>query len=191
MDTTELPIIAFENSHKWRAWLEKNHEKQGIWLRFFKKNSSVATISYDEAVDEALCFGWIDSQVKRYDEKSYLQKFTPRRTKSIWSKINREKIAHLTKEGRMHPAGIKHVKQAKQNGQWDTAYDSPSTMQIPDDFLKELAKNKKAKAFFETLNKTNTYAISWRLQTAKTPETRDRRMKAILETLAKGEKFHE
>ena len=191
MSKTELPIIAFVSEKDWETWLAKNHDKsEGIWVKFFKKNSGEQTITYAQALDGALCYGWIDSQLKSLDEKAYLQKFTPRRSKSIWSKRNIEHISRLTKEGRMQPAGIKQVEEAKKNGQWEMAYDSPSNMTVPDDFLKELEKDKKAKEFFEGLNKANKYAIAWRLQTAKTPETRAKRMKTLLEMLSKEQKLH-
>ena len=190
-DKNELPIIPFESPLEWERWLEMNHtDEKGIWLRFFKKGSAVTSVTYEQALDEALCYGWIDGQKKTYDEQSYLIKFTPRRAKSIWSKKNIEHIARLHKQGKMKPRGIKETELAKADGRWEQAYDSPSNMKIPDDFLQRLGKNKKAKAFFETLNKTNTYAITWRLQTAKKPETREKRMLQILEMLEQGKKFH-
>jgi len=171
---------------------EDNHKtSQGIWVRFFKKMFNVPSVTYDEAVEAGLCYGWIDSQVKKYDEQSYLQKFTPRRSKSIWSKINREKVERLIAEGKMRPAGLAQMQSAKEDGRWDKAYDSPSTMTIPEDFLHLLAQNKKAKSFYESLNRTNMYAIAWRIQTAKKPETRARRIQKILEMLSNGEKFHD
>lgn len=186
-----LKIHAFKKASDWKKWLEKNHAKSmGIWLRFFKKKSGVPSITYAEALDEALCFGWIDSQLQKYDEISYLQKFTPRRAKSIWSKRNIEHVARLVKEGRMQPVGKKEMEAAKTDGRWQLAYDSSGTMEVPKDFLTELSKNKKAKAFFEKLNRANTYAIAWRLQTAKRPETRARRMKTLLAMLAEGKKLH-
>ncbi len=189
--TVEAPVLSFTSPQKWEAWLAKNHAKlEGIWLRFFKKGSGVKTVVYAEALDSALCYGWIDSQLKRFDEISYLQKFTPRRSKSVWSKINIGHVERLINTGRMKPAGLQKIEEAKKDGRWEKAYDSQGKMEIPEDFLKRLAKNKKAKAFFETLNKTNTYAIGWRLQTAKRPETREKRMKEILARLAMGKKFH-
>jgi uncharacterized protein YdeI (YjbR/CyaY-like superfamily) len=190
-DKKEYPIIAFENPLAFEQWLAEHHAvENGIWLRFYKKDSGVATITYAQALDEALCYGWIDGQAKKYDDTSWLQKFTPRRPRSIWSKRNREYVERLIKAGKMQTAGLRQIEVAKADGRWDKAYDSPSNMEVPEDFLQALAKNEKANAFFETLNKTNTYAIAWRLQTAKRPETRERRMNAILEMLAKGEKFH-
>ena len=187
----DLPILAFTSAGDFTSWLAKHHkEPSGIWIRLFKIKSGVPTITYAEALDVALCYGWIDGQKKTYDTESWLQKFTPRRPKSIWSKRNREHVERLEKSGMMKAAGIKEVEAAKADGRWEQAYDSPGNMTVPADFLKELAKNKKAEAFFKTLNKTNIYAIVWRLQTAKKPETRIKRMKAILEMLRKGEKFH-
>jgi uncharacterized protein YdeI (YjbR/CyaY-like superfamily) len=192
MNKTDLPILSFKSQKDWANWLAKNHAKSnGIWLRLFKKDSGVATVTYAEALDEALCCGWIDGQLDKYDEKSWLRKFTPRRPKSVWSKMNIEHVNRLVDAGKMKPPGLKEVEAAKADGRWGRAYDSPSAMQIPEDFLKELSKDKKAKAFFETLNKANTYAIAWRLQTAQKPETRAKRMQAILAMLKRGEKLHE
>lgn len=176
---------------QWRSWLVKNHaDSNGVWLQFYKKASGKKSFAYAEALDEALCFGWIDSQVKTHDADSYKQKFTPRRKKSIWSKRNKVHVARLTKEKRMTPAGLTEVEAAKKDGRWDDAYDSPSAMSVPDYFLKELKRDKKAYAFFKTLNKANTYAIAWRLQTAKKPETRAARMEKLLSMLKRGEKLH-
>jgi uncharacterized protein YdeI (YjbR/CyaY-like superfamily) len=184
-------IIAFSSAKKWERWLAENHGSSiGIWLRFFKKSSGVASVTHAQALDEALCYGWIDGQLKRHDAMSWLHKFTPRRPSSIWSKRNREHVGRLAKDGKMQPAGLKVVNAAKADGRWDMAYDSPSKMTIPEDFLRALSKDKGARMFFETLNKANTYAIAWRLQTAKMPETREKRMRTILEMLARGKKLH-
>lgn len=184
-------ILYFKTTREFEKWLGKNHSTHnGMWLRFFKKDSGVKAVTYEEAVCEALCYGWIDGQTNKYDEQSWLQKFTPRRPKSVWAERNKDRIKRLLKEGKMKPAGLAEVDNAKADGRWDKAYLPPSKMKIPDDFLKAVAKNKKAKAFFETLNKTNTFAIAWRLHTAKKEETRQRRMKNIIGMLAKGEKFH-
>ena len=184
-------IISFRSAKEWEKWLAKHHaDSNGIWLRLFKKDFGVPSITYDEALDEALCHGWIDGQLQKYDDKSWLRKFTPRRPKSVWSKRNIEHVARLCKADKMKPAGLKQVETAKADGRWEKAYDSPSAMQIPEDFLRQLAKNKKAKAFFKALNKANTYAIAWRLQTAKKAETREKRMKTILDMLARDEKLH-
>ncbi len=188
---TEPEIISFASREEWSHWLEQNYnQSDGIWLRFFKKGSGVITVFYPEALDEALCYGWIDGQLQKYDEKSFLRKFTPRRARSPWSKINLNHIARLEKEGKMKPPGLKEVEAAKADGRWDRAYDPASEMTLPEDFLKELTKNKTAFAFFEGLNKSNKYAIAWRLQTAKRPETREKRMKQLLEMLVRGEKLH-
>jgi uncharacterized protein YdeI (YjbR/CyaY-like superfamily) len=190
-DKSNLPVISFTSPAEWNAWLTENYARlNGVWLRIFKKDSGHKTISYAEALDEALCHGWIDGQKKSHDAASWLQKFTPRRPKSVWSKINTGHVARLHKLKKMKSAGLAAVEAAKNDGRWAAAYDSPGNAAIPNDFLNQLGKNKKAKAFFETLNKTNLYSIAWRLQTAKKPETRERRMKAILAMLAKGEKFH-
>lgn len=186
-----LPIKSFKATHQWRAWLEKNHSKsEGVWLQFFKKDSGRKTITHAEALDEALCYGWIDGQAKSFDEESWLQKFTPRRPKSIWSKKNTENVERLIQAGRMHKAGMAEIEAAKTDGRWNKAYDSPKNMNMPEDLLKELSKNKKARTFYESLNRANLYSIHWRLQTAKKPETRQKRMQMILEMLERGEKFH-
>lgn len=187
----DLPIIPFSSPAEWEQWLEQNHPvSKGIWLQMFKKGSGIASVNYAEALDVALCYGWIDGQLKSLDKLSYMQRFTPRRPKSIWSKRNIEHIARLTTEGRMKPAGIKEAEAAKADGRWEVAYDGQGTMNLPADFLEELTKHKKAFAFYESLNKANKYAIAWRIQTAKRPETREKRMKDILEMLGKEEKFH-
>jgi uncharacterized protein YdeI (YjbR/CyaY-like superfamily) len=188
----ELEILPFPTARHWERWLTKNAARsKGIWLQFFKKDSGIASITYAEALNVALCFGWIDGQIKRHDEQSWIHKFTPRRPKSMWSKRNRDLVEQLTKSGKMRPAGLKEVEAAKADGRWDQAYDSPSKMTVPEDFLKALAKNPTAMKFFKTLNKANTYAIAWRLQTAKRPETRQKRMQALIEMLAAEKKIHE
>ena len=186
-----LPTLEFKTAKSFETWLEKNFDNSiGIWLKIFKKKSGEETISYAEALDVALCYGWIDGQKNAYDEKAFLQKFCPRREKSVWSKINIGHIERLIIEGRMRPPGLKAVEKAKQDGSWEKAYDSPSKMTIPEDFLVELGKNKKAEDFFKGLNKTNLFSIGFRIQTAKKQETREKRIKSIIEKLAKGEKFH-
>jgi uncharacterized protein YdeI (YjbR/CyaY-like superfamily) len=186
-----MKIIGFTSSRDFRTWLTKNHrQSDGIWLRIYKKDSDAVTVTYAEALDQALCFGWIDGQKKPYDKQSWLQKFTPRRPKSGWSKNNTRHAALLIKSRKMTPTGLKEVNAAKADGRWKAAYDSFGNATVPDYFLKELGKNKKATAFFGTLNKTNLYSIAYRLQTAKKPETREKRMLAIIEKLARGEKFH-
>ena len=183
--------LTFSSPAEFRAWLSGNHDKStGIWLRIYKKDSGVNTVTYAEALDQALCFGWIDGQKKPYDKESWLQKFTPRRPKSGWSRRNTEHAGRLLKSGQITPPGLKEIEAAKADGRWQRAYDSFGTAAVPDDFLQDLAGNKKAKAFFETLNKTNLYPIVYRLQTAKKPETREKRKKEIIAMLARREKFH-
>src|SRR5688572_17407038 len=145
----ELQVLSFASSKEWRKWIAENHAKSnGVWLRFFKKNSGEKTVTYAEAVEEALCYGWIDGQANSYDDTSYIQKFTPRRPKSIWSKINTERAERLIQEGKMKKAGMQQVELAKADGRWQQAYDSPKNMKVPEDFLQQLSKNKKAKTFF-------------------------------------------
>jgi uncharacterized protein YdeI (YjbR/CyaY-like superfamily) len=186
-----VKIVSFASPVEFRRWLDRNHAaSDGIWLRFFKKGSGRKSINHAEALDQALCFGWIDGQAKPGDERSWLQKFTPRRAKSGWSRLNTTHVDRLIKTGQMARAGLDAVAAAKADGRWQAAYDSPRNAAPPEDFLKALGKHKKAKAFFETLNRVNVYAIVYRLQTAKKPETREKRMKMILEMLKRGEKFH-
>jgi len=184
-------IIAFKDSSTWRLWLDENHAKiDGVWLRLYKKASGVPTVSYAEALDEALCYGWIDGQKKSYDDDSFLQKFTPRRPRSMWSKRNIERIGRLKDAGLMNPAGLLEVEKAQLDGRWEAAYDAPSNMQVPDYFLEELRKHPKAELFYNGLNKTNKYAIAWRLQTAKTEATRLQRTKKFIAMLDAGEKLY-
>lgn len=187
----DLEIIAFESQSDFEFWLEKNQGLTiGLWLRFYKKDSNIKSIIYDEALNVALCYGWIDGQLNKFDEVSYIQKFTPRRVKSMWSKRNVEKAIQLIKENKMRPSGLAEIEKAKLDGRWDKAYDSPGKMSVPDDFITKISKNEKAYSFFKTLNKTNLYTIGWRLQTAKTPEIRLKRMTLIIEKLEKEERFH-
>jgi uncharacterized protein YdeI (YjbR/CyaY-like superfamily) len=185
---SSFETIAFASAKEAGRWFAGNHAATGgVWVRFFKKDSGVPSATYDEVLDVALCFGWIDGQLKKHDGTSWLRKFTPRRPKSLWSKRNINHAERLIRSGKMQPAGLKEIEAARQDGRWQAAYDSPSAMKVPDDFLDLLNRNKRAKTFFETLNKANLYAIAWRLQTAKRPETREKRMKDILNRLARGE----
>jgi uncharacterized protein YdeI (YjbR/CyaY-like superfamily) len=185
------PIADFASRAALRAWLEANHASSpGVWLRLSKKASATPSVSYAEAVEEALCFGWIDGQKDRFDASAWLQKFTPRGPRSVWSKINREKVQALVEGGLMRPAGLAAVEKARANGQWEAAYDAPSTSTVPADFQAALDRSKAAGAFFATLNKANRYAMLWRIQTAKKAETRERRIAAFIEMLEKGEKLH-
>ena len=191
LNLDHLKTVSFRSPREFRTWLDINHgSSDGIWLRILKENSGKQSITYPEALDQALCYGWIDGQKQPQDEQSWLQKFTPRRPKSGWSKINTQHVERLVKTGQMTDAGLRAVEAAKADGRWQAAYDSPRNAAPPDDFLKALDKDKRAKAFFETLNKANIYSIVYRLQTTKKPETREKRMRMILAMLARGEKFH-
>jgi uncharacterized protein YdeI (YjbR/CyaY-like superfamily) len=185
----EYQTVEFAAASQWRSWLETHHATtDGIWIRFYKKASGLASFTYAEALDDALCYGWIDGLKRSYDDVSFLQKFTPRRARSVWSKVNVGHIERLTKAGLMTPAGLAEVERAKADGRWQAAYDSPANMVLPKDFMMALRKNKKASAFFDTLNKTNLFTIGYQLQTAKKPETRARRFEAFIAMLEKGEK---
>lgn len=186
-----LPEKKFASAEAWQTWLAKNHDKsKGIWMMFAKKDAAKPTVTYAEALDVALCYGWIDGQKNAYDEQYWLQRFGPRKEKSIWSKRNIEHTERLIKEGKMQPAGLKTIEVAKANGSWHKAYDPQSNMMIPEDFLKALQANNKANAFFKTLNRTNLFPIAFRLQTAKKEETKQRWIKRIIDMLERGEKFH-
>lgn len=187
----DQPVLAFETQAAWRAWLQANHAEAGpLWLRIYKKGSQKPTVTYAEALDEALCYGWVDSQKASYDDESFLQRFSLRKPRSIWSKVNREHVARLIEAGKMQPAGEAAIAEAKRNGQWEAAYDSASNSTVPEDFQAVLDAHPEAKAFFETLNKTNTYAILFRIQTAKKPETRAKRIQWALDLLLKRETVH-
>jgi uncharacterized protein YdeI (YjbR/CyaY-like superfamily) len=191
VSTVTAKIRSFRCSADFRKWLAANHGRtEGIWLRIFKKASGRPSISYAEALDEALCFGWIDGLKHSQDELSWLQKFTPRRTRSGWSKINTQHAERLIRARRMQPPGQAQVEAAKKDGRWTAAYASSRQATFPEDFLTALGKKQNAKAFFDSLSKANRYAIAYRLQTAKRPETRQRRMETILEMLRRGEAFH-
>lgn len=189
--STELPVVLFESQDDWDAWLDGNHETSGgVWLRIAKTGSGLRSVTYAQALESALIHGWIDGQKKKCDDVSWLQKFTRRGARSVWSKINREKVEGLTASGRMKPAGLRAVEVARSNGQWDAAYDSQSKSTPPDDLLRALAKNKRAMAEFEKLNGANRFAILFRIQTAKKPETRARRIEQFVEMLARGERLY-
>lgn len=187
----ELPIMAFARQQDWEQWLAQHHaDSPGVWMQIAKKASGIKSVNYAEAVDVALCYGWIDGQSKKYDESSWIQKFTPRSPRSIWSKVNQEKVAALIASGKMQPAGLAEIERAKQDGRWEAAYDSPSRATVPEDLQAELDKHPQASAFFATLNSQNRYAILFRIQTAKKPETRARRIQQFIEMLEKGEKMY-
>lgn len=189
MTSETLPIIDITSAEDWQNWIDSNQHTAGAWLKLAKKNSGFPTVVYNDILDIALCYGWIDGQRNGFDENFFLQKFTPRRPKSIWSKRNVDKIAMLTEAGRMTPAGIAEVERAKQDGRWDAAYDGQN-MTVPEDFKEALAKDPKALEFFENLNSANKFAIGFRLATAKKPETRQRRFEKLLAMMQNGEKIH-
>jgi uncharacterized protein YdeI (YjbR/CyaY-like superfamily) len=185
------PIVAFASLAEWETWLDAEHARSdGVWIKFAKKGSGVPTVLYPEAVEAALCYGWIDSQMKSLDERFYIQKFTPRRTKSKWSRVNREKIEELTKQGRMKPAGLAEVELAKADGRWEAAYASPANVEVPEDLQQALDGSPKAAAFWAVLNKSNRYAIVYQLEDAKKAETRARRLNRFMEMLERGEKLY-
>ena len=187
----ELPTLPFENKKKWADWLAKHHDKsKGVWLQLAKKDAGISSVTYEEALEVALCYGWIDGQKKGFDDKYWLQKFTPRGPRSIWSKINTEKAERLIASGEMQPAGLAAIEAAKQDGRWDAAHSSQKSISVPEDFQAALDKNRKAKAFFATLNSVNRYAILFRIQTAKKAETRAKRIQQFVEMLEREEKIH-
>ncbi|CAN5318486.1 YdeI/OmpD-associated family protein [soil metagenome] len=185
------PIRTIPDSEGWQAWLDEHHaDHPGVWLKLAKKSSPASTVSYAEALDVALCYGWIDAQAGSYDEHYWLQRFCPRGPRSSWSKINREKVAVLTGAGRMRPAGVAAVQAAQADGRWDAAYDPPSRTTVPPDFRERLDAHPDAAAFWAALNSANRYAMLYRIQTAKKPETRARRIEQFLDMLGRGEKLH-
>jgi uncharacterized protein YdeI (YjbR/CyaY-like superfamily) len=193
MATPDLPTEHFADAAAWERWLERHAASAGVWLKIAKKDAGIPSVTYAEALDVALCHGWIDGQKKGFDAQFFLQRFTPRRARSTWSKINVAKIETLTAAGRMRPAGEREVEAAKADGRWDAAYDGARSMEVPAELAKALAlvKHRKAKAFFDTLDKTNRYAVCWRVQTAVKPETKRARVEKLVAMLAKGEKIHD
>jgi uncharacterized protein YdeI (YjbR/CyaY-like superfamily) len=188
---SDLEIVELRSQAAWSKWLERNHgATQGVWLKFAKKGTGVKTVTYLEAVEEALCYGWIDGQASGHDETYYLQRFTPRRRRSKWSQINRTKAERLIAEGRMQPAGIEQIEAAKADGRWDAAYPSPRVATVPDDLQAALDENPEAKAFFGSLSSQNRYAILYRVADAKRAETRAKRIAEYVAMLAEGRTFH-
>ncbi len=185
-----LPVIRFETEQKWIDWLDENEDQPGVWVRFAKKNSGLVSINYQQALDVALCFGWIDGLLRKFDQDTYIQRFTARRPNSKWSKINKDKAELLIAEGKMRPSGFAAIELAKQKGIWQTAYESQKNITVPEDFQAELNKNPKAADFFSTLEGVNRYAILYRLQTARTPELRTKKLKQFIEMLLQKEKIH-
>ena len=188
----EPEVLPFATVEDWEAWLREHHETvaAGVWIKFARKASGIPTVTYREALQVALRFGWIDGQARGHDESWYLQRFTPRRARSIWSKRNRDFATALIEAGEMEPAGLREVERAKADGRWDAAYDAPSTATVPDDLQAALDASPAATEFFAGLDRQNRYAILHRVQTAKRPETRARRIEKFVAMLAAGERIH-
>jgi uncharacterized protein YdeI (YjbR/CyaY-like superfamily) len=184
--------LTLADAAAWRVWLSEHHaDPDGVWLVLAKKGTTEPTrLSYDQALDEALCYGWIDGQVRRRDERTYLQRFTPRRSRSPWSQRNVGHVERLTAEGRMRPAGLAEVERAKQDGRWELAYAGSADMELPSDLAAALAAEPAAQAMFEVLTSQNRYAILYRLQTAKRADTRRKRIEQFVTMLARGETIH-
>ena len=186
-----LPVLCFESTDAWDAWLADHHAgSPGLWLKIAKKGSAGRSISYSEALDVALCHGWIDGQKGRHDDDYWLQRFTPRKPGSNWSKINTERAAALIASGRMRPAGLREVERAQADGRWEQAYESQSRIAVPEDLARALAANERARAFFATLDSANRYAILYRIGTAKRPETRAKRIDTFVTMLSEHRKIH-
>src|SRR5262245_45186073 len=187
----ELPIVLFASPADFEAWLEERHAKSaGLWLKIAKKGSGVRSIAYAEALEVALCFGWIDSQKRSFDERHFLQRFTPRRPRGRWSRINRDAAEGLIAAGKMRPAGLTEVEAAKSDGRWEAAYAGQRSAAVPPDLKRELDANSVARKFFAALDSANRYAIVYRLEEAKKPETRERRLRKLVAMLERGEKIH-
>ena len=189
--SNDIPEMSFKSKEKWLQWLEMHNSKStGVWLKLSKKGSNISSVTYPEAIEAALSYGWIDGQKKPLDDSYWLQKFTPRSPRSIWSKINCEKAELLIKEEKMRPAGLKEVERARADGRWDTAYESQSKISVPDDLQKALDKNPAAKQFFGTLNSINRYAVLFRIHQAKKAETRMARIEKFVKMLEENKTLH-
>ena len=187
-DRPDPEVLSFATSEEWRAWLTRNQGLEvGVWIRFFKKGSGIASVSHGEALEVALCFGWIDGQVGRHDEHFYKQRFTHRRPKSKWSQINCGKVTQLIERGLMRPPGLEEIEKAKADGRWDAAYEPQSTATVPPDFAAALAANPAAEQFFGTLTGVRRYSFLYRIQDAKRPETRANRIEKFVALLANGQ----
>jgi uncharacterized protein YdeI (YjbR/CyaY-like superfamily) len=187
----DLPIVSFGSEEEWEAWLDSNHStSRGVWIVIAKKGSGIESVAYPEVLETALCYGWVDAQRRARDERVFLQKFTPRGTRSRWSRINRDKAVELIRLGRMKPAGLAEVERAKADGRWDAAYEGQRAATVPADLQRELDRNPAAAEFFATLNSQNRYSILYRLQDAKRPETRARRLAKFVAMLNAGERIY-
>lgn len=190
-DADNLPMLSFATQHAWEAWLDERHaDASGVWLKIAKKAAGSPSVSYAEALEGALCYGWIDGQKAALDDQHWLQKFTPRRPKSGWSRVNCEKARALIAAGRMQPAGLRQVELARADGRWDAAYESQRTITVPPDLQSELARRPEAHEFFGTLDSRNRYAILYRIHTAKKPETRAARIQKFVDMLVRREKIY-
>lgn len=187
---TDLPIKLFKSATAWEKWLTTQRATDGAWLKIAKKDSGAISVSYAQALEVALCHGWIDGLKRSCDAQYFLQRFTPRRARSLWSKINIGKAEALLAAGRVSAAGLREIEAAKADGRWAAAYDSARNMPVPEELAAALAKNAKARQCFEQLDRTNRYAVCWRVQTAKRPETRAARVEKLVAMLARGEKIH-
>ena len=191
MPPDPLPVMTFESTDEWDTWLAAHHaDSPGLWLKIAKKGAAGRTVSYSDALDVALCHGWIDGQKGRHDDEYWLQRFTPRQPGSNWSKINTERAAALVASGRMRPAGLREVERAQADGRWEQAYESQSRVTVPEDLARALAANERARAFFATLDSANRYAILYRIGTAKKPETRAKRIGTFVTMLSEHKKIH-
>lgn len=189
-EPADLPVKPFKDAAAFEKWLEKNASAAGLWLKIAKKDSGIASVTYAEALDVALCYGWIDGLKKGLDDQFFLQRFTPRKKRSLWSKNNIAHVERLIAAGRMREGGLREIEAAKADGRWDAAYDGAAKMDVPPELAAALAKNRKAKAFFEQLDKTNRYSFCWRVQSAVKIETKKARVEKLVAMLARGEKIH-
>jgi uncharacterized protein YdeI (YjbR/CyaY-like superfamily) len=191
MPPDPLPVMTFESTDAWDTWLAAHHtDSPGLWLKIAKKGAAGRTVSYSDALDVALCHGWIDGQKGRHDDDYWLQRFTPRKPDGNWSKINTERAVALIASGRMRPAGLREVERARADGRWEQAYESQSRVTVPEDLARALAANERAGAFFATLDSANRYAILYRIGTAKKPETRAKRIDTFVTMLSEHKKIH-
>lgn len=191
MAADDLPTVLFAGPPEFEAWLEENHaSSQGLWLKIAKKGAPKPSVTYAEALELALCFGWIDSQKRGFDETHFLQRFTPRRPRGRWSRINRKKAEALIAAEKMRPTGLVEVEAARADGRWEAAYEGQRTAQVPEDLRRELDANPAARDFFAGLDSANRYAIVYRLNDAKKPETRERRLRRFVAMLERGERIH-
>ena len=186
-----LPLLPFATAVEFEQWLAAEHDRApGVWVKIAKKATGIISVTHTEALDVALCYGWIDGQRRTYDEQFFAQRFTPRRARSNWSKVNREKVAALIAQGRMQPAGQAEIDRAKADGRWDAAYDSQRTATVPPDLQAALDANPAAAKFFATLRSANRFAVLYRIHDAKRPETRARRIAKFVDMLSRGETLH-